>query len=608
MGMDKTIGITIDPRMDLNRLRQDAQVAGRVMDNLNSKINVASSPQAAAQDLFSSFASRARGYTTSAPEMMRSINDQQRTLFEQRHRVRQSAISGVEQRYKEGKIPKEVYQEIVSGYKGKDQQDKLILNALRDIVDTLKTTSKDEIIEDRKNVEDTIRKSTTTGRFFKAGDDPYLMAKQTLQQRMLRDLSEEEIQQKGVNWRGVGRGVQNIGGYLAHGDIGGAGMAGGRMAIGGMSGVGMAGGITLGALAAVLMGGAWSFIENKNIARDLRDYSITSGTQTGDVFDALKAQAKEGNWSKMGYTAREAMQTMPGYIKAYGSQLPDNELRELLGLTKSRNVSSEQISSLLGANRYSTSNIASNDLVVILEKHLSKTNQSVVRLGEIMGTYGNIANRYIQTTGSFNSGKLMAGVTGLGQSFGVQGVNLDRFASGFQGAFSRSDNPQIQALQFRAMAEVMPGASLWEIQRSMNKPLENVGYVNNLKGMIERMYKGSPDQGKQTMLSMFKPFGLTEEDVDRMWGKAYKQGDVAVGKEGSDKISYAKEAEKFTAASEVVSNKFIDMVDVLNATVGELPERIVEALNIRKEVKEAIKDADRERIYSPSKNYVNDFQ
>lgn len=575
MGMDKTIGISIDN----NRLRQDANTTGRIFDDLSKKISSASSPQAAAQDLFSSFATKARGYTTSAPEMMRSMYEQQKTLFDQRARTFRSAISGAETRYKEGKLPKEAFEDIRSGYRSKIDQDKLILNALRDIRSAIVTTAKEEIVEDRKNVEESIRKSTTVGRYIKAGDDPYSAVKQTLQQRMLGDLTEEERQQKGINLGGVGRGITNIGGHLVRGDIGGAAASGGRMAVNGMSGVGVAGGIGLGAIAALLLGGAWAFMENKNIARDLREYSVTTGTPTDKTFGILKYQAKEGHLSRMGLTAREAMQEVPGYIKAYGGELPENEIREILGLSRSRNVSKEQIGSMLGVNRYSKEGGSSIDIVASLEKYLVKNNQSIVRLGEIMGSYGNIANRYIQTTGSFSSTKLMAGITGLGQSFGVQGVNLDRFAAGFQGAFSRSENPQIQALQFRAMAEAMPGASLWQMQTAMNKPLENVGYVNNLKGMVERMYKGSPDAGKQTLLSMFKPFGLTEENIDQMWGKEYKKGDFNVGKEGSDKVSYAQEAEKFTSASEVVSNKFINGMDILNSSMGVLPEKIADAFN-----------------------------
>jgi hypothetical protein len=596
MGTNKTIGITIDPRMDLNKLRQDANITGRIIEDLNRKISSASSPQIAAQDLFSSFATKARGYTTSAPEMMRSIYDQQRSLFEQRHSVRQSAIAGINQRYKEGRLPKDVYQELTSGYKEKDRQDKLILNELKNIVNTVKTAAKEEIIEDRKNVEETIRKSSIVNRYIQSGDDPYQAVKQTIQQRLLGDLSQEERRQKGFNLGGAGRGITNIGGALAEGNIGGALGTGGRMAVSGMSGVGLGGGIALGALATVLLGSAWSFMENKNIARDLRDYSITKGIPTGDIFDVLKDQAKNGNWSKMGYTSREAMQAMPGYLKVYGGDLPESQLREFLGLIKSRNVSSEQIGGLLGVNRYSKDSSQTSDLVVILEKYLNKTNQSVIRLGEVMGTYGSIANRYIQTTGSFNAGRLMSGVTGLGSSYGVQGINLDRFVTGFQGAFSRSDNPQIQALQFRAMAETMPGASMWSMQRAMNKPLENIGYINNLKGTIERMYKGSPDQGKQTMLSIFKPFGFSEEDIDRFYGKPLKAGDLNVGKSEGEKLSYAKEAEKYTAASEVLSNKLIDTMDILNATVGELPEKIANAFNIAKDVERGLDDYNKKHI------------
>lgn len=582
MGTNKTIGITIDPRMDLNKLRQDANITGRIIEDLNRKISSASSPQVAAQDLFGSFVTRARGYTTSAPEMMRSIYDQQKTLFEQRHLSRQSAVSGIEQRYKEGKLPKEVYQELVSGYKGKEQQDKLILSALREIINVGKTTSKDEIIENRKAVEDYVRKSGTSNRYIRSGDDPYDIYKQTLQQRMLSDLSHDEKRQRGGgSLQNIEGRITSIGGNLVEGNV--VGAAGGlaRPALTALAAMGTAGLIT-GAIgiAALITAKVVSDTNTRTPSR-LREFAVATQTGTKDIYNTQQDIYNSGVYKNMGLTAEEFLQGSTGFYRSTGGRnLTPDQLAGFTGLTRSRDVSPELLNQTLGLSRYDSSGGSSITAIKSLENTLrsqykddEEYKRKLIQLPEMMSAYNNIASSVLATTGRVDQARISNFVGNVSQQFGVEGVNLQRYSSGISRMMGKTGNSFVNAMQMKVIRDLYPGLSNADLYQKtleiQQDPTSNPEYMKAMNIQMKKVGGGKFSPEYRSWAAM-GDFGAAE--AKSMFGKDFDPTRVS-GAVTSDEATvlsdYVKAASDFYAKSETWQKEIKDFFINFGSNLGE---------------------------------------
>ena len=114
-------------------------------------------------------------------------------------------------------------------------EDKTQTRILKEIVETLKSTSKDEIRENSKAVQDNLSKSTIVGRLGAKGDE-FQILKERFQKE---ELEEEQILRK-FNLRRYANMAMGASGALSTGDIGGLAMMGSRGLMGAMSGVGTA--------------------------------------------------------------------------------------------------------------------------------------------------------------------------------------------------------------------------------------------------------------------------------------------------------------------------------------------------------------------------------
>jgi len=334
------------------------------------------------------------------------------------------------------------------------------------------------------------------------------------------------------------------------------------------------------------------------MGRKLRDYSLLTGTSTKDLFGiGGVVRVERDDWDKVGLTRTESLQRKGRLIQAYGGELSDPILNQLIYKERGTPLSEQQILSATKVGRYSTSTKDVDIDISRLQSYLIQSGQSVARLPELMDTYLSISNQILQKTGSVNTTETIQTLANIGQSYGVSGVNLDRFTNIFQGGLSRSSNPQMQALQFRVMSDLNPNASLWEIQKKMRKPLEAKGYREAMVNRFKTMYGGS-DLGKQALLAAFEPYGAVEEDIDKMW--VGKKGMPITGEYGVS-LDSRKKAEEYTSTIEQTSKSIQDFIEKQGAVAGGWPEKIESFLKnpsfeniLSSAFKKGIVDANRE--------------
>lgn len=541
---DKTVRINVDS--------QEAQ---------NFQSTMRRNAEQLARDMIRS----SRSYSTSAKEVLKDIEEQIRAI-EKRNSLDQE-FQRTRLESLRGRISDTQFAKTKDQIQREAQEDKLQTKLLREIIETIKSTSKEEIREDRKNVSSRIASSRTVGKLGISGDE-LASLKETIQQGILGDINVQEVSQnRGFNLRNL----TGVGSQLAGGNIGGAMMSGG----GSMLGSAFSNPLT--AIAAVaLLAGGFSFIQNKKIGQQLRDYSITTGTSASALFGGEGVVANERGWSKLGLSPIEVLQMRGQMSRSFGGGMDNFVQDEMIGITRSRNISSDQLNRLLSYGRYGKVGDMNALLsTAALENYLKYTGQSLTRLPEVLDTFTNITSNIIQRTGKVDEGRLLETVSGIGQSYGVSGINLNRYTNAFQGAFSRSQNPQLQALQFRVMSELFPTESLWELQTRMSDPLSQSGYMQAMLRRVKSMYGGG-EQGKFTMLEMFKPFGLSENDVNNIWAHDFNSYEFNKDDITTTSASYKGEAGKFVSASEQASQKIINSIETLGARMGSMPEDVKE--------------------------------
>lgn len=518
--------------------------------------------------------SEANRYTTSGRESEKYIKEKlsrqslaDELLFNQR-------MSETSQKLKEGRITPEEASQRVTSIREQYNENRIHTRILKDILETLKSTSKDEIRENAKNVQENLRTSKLVGQLGVRGDE-YQILKERFQKEELED---ERVLRK-FNISRYANVAMSAGGALGSGDLGGLAMMGSRGLMGSIGGVGLAGGIGLGAGAGVLALLAGSFFSNKDLSEKLRSYMITSQRGVGDMFNDVSRYSDIG-FNQMGMSPVEGLLFKSGLQKSSGGRgFNEAQILGYAGLTRSRDVSPELLNSVISSQRYSTGGDAMA-VVTSLERTLEKMypkefKDKLIQLPEMMGVYNSLAQQMIQTTGSINSNQLAGFVGGIQQGFGVEGANLQRYASGLFGGFRGSQNAYLRKMQFAALRQTDPNIDYNEAMITLQNPTSNPQYMRNYAKLMR-------SQGTTQYARWYESMGLGWEEAVR----DFKSGNIekaieAMGKINNDKTSpkadfeqFYKLAQDFYGASEKQTEAITNLFTDFKQWMGENYEKM----------------------------------
>jgi hypothetical protein len=442
-----------------------------------------------------------RQYSTSAKEVLRDIEDQIKAI-ERRNKLdqefRKSRLESLRER---GALTEQEYSTQRARIGVESRQDMLQTRLLRELIETVKTTSKEEIREGRREVERTIQESRTVGRLGVRGDE-FSALKETVQQDLLSGINQQEIAQRGgFNLGGLGGAIMAGGGALARGNL---------LRMGGFLGGAGIGTAATALPFAILTGGAMAGMDS---TEQLRRYMMATQIPAGGGGDNVLSRrvGYEGLFRRIGLGTEEGMNIYGDFMRSYGGgRLSENQLLTLASMTRARDISPELLGQTLGFQRYSNTGSAAT-IVSSFESALRRLypeefKRKLVQLPEMIGVYNSLAQQMLQVTGAVNTQALSNFVVGVREGFGVEGANLQRYATGFLRGFSGSQNNYISKLQFSSLRQAY-GRDL-TYQESLERLEDPTASPEYMRAMAATMQRQGLPQFRAWVRSM--GFGARE--------------------------------------------------------------------------------------------------
>jgi len=515
-----------------------------------------------AEEMFRGYASEANKYTTSGRESERYIKEKIGRVSSSSELDYNRQIIETSQRLGEGKISQKEATEQIRVARESFNEDRVQTRILKELLETLKATSKDEIRENAKVVQENLSRSKTVGVLGAEGDE-FQILKERLQKE---EFSDEKVLRK-FNLGRYANIAMGAGGALSTGDIGGLAMLGGRGMMGMMGDastlgkVGLAGGtITLATLAATIAGNASIFSKG-------RDYAVSTQTVGSDLYEARRKFGSSNLYQKMGMDTQEGMDFYAKVMRSSGGRkISLAENLGLSGITKSRDISEDLLMETIGNQRYSSS--GSNISVVTSFERVLKDifggefKSKLVQLPEMMSVYNSLAQQMIQTTGKIDSNALAGFVGGIREGFGVEGQNLQRYAGGLMSGFKGSQNTYLRKFQFAALRQTDPNMDYNQAMITLQNPASNPQYMRNYAKLMR-------SQGSTQYARWYETMHLGWEEAQ----KDFKSGNIDKAISAMSKVN----VDKTSPATEY--NKYMQEGQMLTSTTKEIQETLVEWFN-----------------------------
>jgi hypothetical protein len=122
--------------------------------------------------------------------------EEQISAIERRNRLdAEFGKAKLTRQYETGAITQEQFRERATELRRGTEEDKIQISLLREMIETIKQTAKEEIREDRKGVEEQIKQSKTVDQLSPEGDAEKIL-KETVQRGLLGDVKEGEFSDK----------------------------------------------------------------------------------------------------------------------------------------------------------------------------------------------------------------------------------------------------------------------------------------------------------------------------------------------------------------------------------------------------------------------------
>jgi hypothetical protein len=194
----------------------------------------------------------------------------------------------------------------------------------------------------------------------------------------------------------------------------------------------------------------------------------------------------------------------------------------------------------------------------------------LVQLPEMMNVYNSLAQQMVQTTGSVNTVMLSGFLGGVREGFGVEGVNLQRYAGGLMQGFRGSDNNYLRKLQFAALRKAHGGGMDYQSAlETLENPTSDIAYMQNFANIMR-------SQGLTQFRSWFKTMGLGAKEAR----EAFESNDFtkmfeSMGKINQDKTSpqadlnkYFQEAQQYTATAQATQDRLVEFFEKIMTKMG----------------------------------------
>lgn len=480
-------------------------------------------------------------------------------LRERSLKIRQDAESLVLSQQKEaGKITEKEYNKGISTLKEESQADRLQTQILKDILDAIQKTSRDEIRSDREGVITQLQQPGTS-------EDEI--------ERLKRMIQRDEIGEQDIDGSG---GPESRRRKTAEGGINVMGGLQGVMA-GDTAGALSGAGAMLGRLGPyALIAGSLAMFANQidKYEKSVKEYSLVTG-RTLEEGEEVKEHWK----TKYGLKPDEMMGRQVSMSRAAGRDIGSDTAITMMAASVATGVTDQQMQALMAAGRYNTGTNSPLQVVAGMEEFIKSTNRSIIQLPELIETYLSTSNEIIYRTGEVNDDNVRNIVGSIAKSYNVEGVNVDRMTSQLTGMAQASQNPAMRAIQMQTIREMNPNMKALDMLELMQDPTKDPKYMMKLMDTLKKI--GGTEMAPWVMMNMIP--GASVKDVKKYMAGELKIEDLAPKRsEEQMKTEFNQRANDLTGNVEVLSGKLEEVknaitggaTDVVNA-VGKFLGRLV---------------------------------
>jgi hypothetical protein len=418
----------------------------------------------------------ARAYTTSGKETLAYIEQQIKAIERRSKLERESQMLQVESQKQRGMVSPEAAQQKIQEIKLSSKEDEQQVTLLRELIETIKASSRKEIAEDRKGVETQIKSDKRLEQLSPKGDELEIL-KRTLQRQQLGDVKYEEQEEKD-RFSGVKSAAQKVG-------------AVGSMAAGSQNEFYMA--------AAVFsfipfIGGALSSLTQRALGA-VQQYQSAAGEMsqlTGGGYGRFMGRG--GAMSSIGLTRaeflginREVAMARGQEAGSYGAAQNIAYLQKGTGISRQLLLEQERLARSGGMGALG----GTQELMRSLQSVGVVKGQETTILEEYIPLLVQLQKEQLNVSGETNTTiatKLVSGIASLDESFKNPDV-LRGVLPSLMGGLRKPSTPQVEALQFSVLSGMSPGASLSELQEMRESPT-----LEYFKSTLDQLRSMSPNE------------------------------------------------------------------------------------------------------------------
>jgi hypothetical protein len=421
----------------------------------------------------------ARQYSTSSKQVIQDIEEQIR-LIEKRNKLDQEIErTKIESKFVSGDISKRDRKEQLGQSDISGRTDELQVKLLREIVDTIRSTAREEIREDRQNVERQLQKSKTVDVLSPKGDAEQIL-RETIQRGELGETGRSEAEERrdftafGKGGRKADRALATVAGSQNEWNL--AAMIAGTFSVGA--------GVAISRLT--------------QTSREFETAAAQIGRHRGGGVDEAANLMRGMGGRDYSFSLSDVADRYGQYRTAGQQDYSQEQMGRAFAAERVLGLSTGDISSVAGTTRYSKSD--PTHIIAELETHLRKTSQDISLLPELINSYSSAANNLLRISTGSDTSRVASGIVSLAKTTGATGVELDQWSQGVQG-LGKTQNPMVRSMLMRAFREKYPDKSMFEIQAMMENPMAHLDVVGDAFSELQGQTGG--DMARQAIHSLF---------------------------------------------------------------------------------------------------------
>jgi hypothetical protein len=503
--------------------------------------------------------SDARKYSQQSKEQLSYLEDQIKAL-ERRNRLEKESSSMQARQQYSGKELAGQLQKIGASSSQDDLQTKLI----RELIDTIKLTAKEQISEDRKGVEKQLR-------LFER-DPSQFSPEEQLRLSHQRDLMNPESKKEGSIASQVFMGT-----FLANAL---SSVISRVSSLPSVRDEEQAVGSLIGSIP--ILGAGYNRAREEQL-----NYSIARSRfrgQTGRNISTL------GGYSQFGYSGTEAIDMISGLSQSAGTSNIDGV--GAIASMRAFSLDQSQVQDRLRVGRFSQG--GQGDFLKEMTRILkaSGLEEDRVLFGEILKNQTQLVEQFSQSAEVVNQGMATGAMmmfNKVGGGFSLNDPRSSQRISQIQQSLASPSNDLMKAENIGILRRLNPSAGVFDIMKMQEQGLQTGGFIQGVLGNISNRYQGNDQYG---MLALKERLGLSYSATEQLYQnrQSIMSGQMTDSQiEEMSRGGVIAEARKNTADLDVSAAKITDafvkgamegMLEVADQVGGRIAEKIKSAMGL----------------------------